>query len=207
VKQHGNVRAQQTRQRLRETAQALFLQQGYQATSVDVILAAAGIASRETFYRHYAGKENLFVDVLSHLTMERPGFSEKVAALPAVRDLTTLRHALTTLARELQLVMSQPEYQALMRITIAEAPRFPQLGSLFFAAIPHQVLSLIMTLLREARGQEIIAEVDFEALARALLGGLLSYAIQSLLLGGEQARPPALDRADALVEVMMRALR
>jgi AcrR family transcriptional regulator len=207
MKQPVNTRAQQTRQRLRETAKALFLQQGYQATSVDTILAAAGIASRETFYRHYAGKEEFFVDVLSHLTMEQPRFSERVAALPPVRDLATLRQALTTLARELQSVMSQPEYQALMRITIAEGPRFPQLGPLYFAAIPQHVLSLIMAQLHEAREQEIIADVDFEALARALLGGLLSYAIQSLLLMGEQTRPPSLDRADALVEVMMRALK
>src|SRR5260370_32866370 len=36
--------------------------------------------------------------------------------------------------------------------------------------------------------------------------GLLTYAITSLVLGGEEARPPALDRSDAVVEVIMRAL-
>jgi TetR/AcrR family transcriptional regulator of autoinduction and epiphytic fitness len=202
----ANKRAQQTHERLRETAQRLFLQQGYQSTSVDAILAEAGISSRETFYRHYVGKEELFVDVLSHLTMEQPGFSEKLAALPRVHDLSTLRQAFTELARELLFLMNQPEYQALMRITIAEAPRFPQLGPLFFAAIPQHALSLIMALLQEAKEQQIITDVDFEAMARVLLGGLLTYAIQSLMLVEEEAQPPLLDRADALVEVMMRAL-
>src|SRR5713226_8482470 len=78
-----NRRAQQTRERLRAAAHRLFLQQGYLATSIDAILAEAGISSKETLYRHYANKEALFVDVLSHLTMEQSGFSEKLAALPS----------------------------------------------------------------------------------------------------------------------------
>ncbi len=38
-------RAQQTRERLRAAALRLFLQQGYPATSIDAILAEAGISS------------------------------------------------------------------------------------------------------------------------------------------------------------------
>ena len=43
-------------------------------------------------------------------------------------------------------------------------------------------------------------------MSRMLLGGLLSYAITGLISAEEQTQPPALDRADALVEVIMRAL-
>src|SRR6266568_5177680 len=74
-----NRRAQQTREQIRAAAYRLFLQHGYMSTSTDAILAEAGISSKETLYRHYASKEALFVDVLSHLTMEQPGFSEKLA--------------------------------------------------------------------------------------------------------------------------------
>ncbi len=77
MQQRQDPRTQQTRQRLRAAAHRLFLQQGYLATSIDAILAEAGVASKETLYRHYANKEALFVDVLAHLTMEQPGFSEK----------------------------------------------------------------------------------------------------------------------------------
>src|SRR5438105_14065012 len=90
-----NTRTQQTHERLRTAAHRLFLQQGYLATSIDAILAEAGISSKETLYRHYANKEALFVDVLSHLTLEQPGFSEKLAALPTPHDLPSLRQALT----------------------------------------------------------------------------------------------------------------
>ena len=96
-----NTRTQQTRERLRTAAHRLFLQQGYLATSVDAILAEAGISSKETLYRHYANKEALFVDVLAHLTMEQPGFSEKLTALPTPHDLPSLHRALRMLAHEI----------------------------------------------------------------------------------------------------------
>ena len=206
IEQRQNNRTQRTRERLRKAAHQLFLEQGYQATSIDAILAKAGISSKETLYRHYANKEALFVDVLSHLTLEQPGFSEKLAALPTPHDLPSLQQALTMLTREILSMMSQPGYLPLVRMIIAEAPRFPQLGTLFFSTVTQRGLAIITALLRAAREQQIIADVDFEVVARALLGGLVSYVLTDLLFAGEQARLPSLDRADALVEVIMRAL-
>ena len=200
-----NRRTQQTRERLRAAAYRLFLQQGYLATSIDTILAEAGVSSKETLYRHYANKEALFVDVLSHLTMEQPGFSEKLAALPSPRDLSSLHRALTQLSREILSMMRQPGYLPLVRMIIAEAPRFPQLGTLFFSTVTQRGLAIITALLQAAREQEIIADMDFDAVTHTLLGGLLTYVLTSLVLG-EEEQPPALDRADAVVEVIMRAL-
>ena len=200
-----NTRTQQTHERLRTAAHRLFLQQGYLATSIGAILAEAGISSKETLYRHYANKEALFVDVLSHLTLEQPGFSEKLAALPTPHDLPSLQQALTLLAREILSMMSQPGYLPLVRMIIAEAPRFPQLGTLFFSTVTQRGLAIMTALLQEAREQKIIADVDFDAVTHTLLGGLLTYVIMNLVLG-EEAHLPALDRADAVVEVIMRAL-
>src|SRR5438105_10189760 len=171
-----NTRAQQTRERLRTAAQRLFLQEGYLATSIDAILAEAGVSSKETLYRHYPSKEELFVDVLGHLTLSQPGFSEKLSALSMPHDLPSLGQALTQLSREILSLMRQQEYLALVRIIIAEAPRFPQLGSLFFSTVPQRGLTLIMALLQAAREQQLIADADFEVVARALLCGPLSYA-------------------------------
>ena len=200
-----NTRIQQTRERLRAAAHRLFLQQGYLATSIDAILAEAGISSKETLYRHYANKEALFVDVLAHLTMEQPGFSEKLTALPTPHDLPSLRQALTMLAHEILSMMSQPGSLPLVRMIIAEAPRFPQLGTLFFSTVTQRGLTIITALLQEAREQQIIADIDFDAVSHTLLGGLLTSVIMSLVLAKE-VHSPALDRADAVVEVIMRAL-
>src|SRR6266700_547463 len=184
--------AQQTRERLRAAAHRLFLQQGYLATSIDAILAEAGISSKETLYRHYANKEALFVDVLAHLTMEQPGFSQKLAALPTPHDLPALRQALTQLSREILSMIYQPGYLPLVRMIIAEQPRFPQLGTLFFSTVTQRGLTIMTSLLQEAREQQIIADIDFDAVTHTLLGGLLTYAITSLVLAGrKRALPPS----------------
>jgi AcrR family transcriptional regulator len=202
--EHGQYsRSQQTRQRLRSAAHRLFLQHGYLATSIDAILAEAGISSKETLYRHYANKEALFVDVLSHLTMEQPGFSEKLAILPPPHDLPSLQVSLTQLSREILSMMCQPDYLPLVRMIIAETPRFPQLGTLFFSTVTARGLAILTALLQKAREQEITADVDLDAVVHLLLGGLLTYVLPSLVF---EAQPPALDRADVIVEVIMRAL-
>ncbi len=102
--------------------------------------------------------------------------------------------------------MIQPEYQALLRVVIAELWRFPQLGPLFRATVPERGLSLIRELLHQAREQHLIADIDFDAVTHTLLGGLLTYTLFEVLLAGEDAQPPSLERADAVVEVIMRAL-
>ncbi|HEU4782011.1 MAG TPA: TetR/AcrR family transcriptional regulator [Ktedonobacterales bacterium] len=206
MEDHVNRRAQQTRERLRTAAHRLFLRQGYLATSVDAILAEASISSKETLYRHNPNKEALFADVLSHLTMEQPGFSERLTALPAPHDIQSLRQALTALAREILTMMNQPGYLPLVRMVIAESPRFPQLGSLFFSTVTQRGLSLIMGLLQSARDQRLIADVDLEAVAHTLLGGLLTFALMNLVGAEEEAQPIPIERADAVVEIIMRAL-
>lgn len=201
-----NSRAQKTREQIRAAAQRLFLQHGYLATSTDAILAEAGISSKETLYRHYASKEELFVDVLGHMTLSQPGPSLRLSQLPAPHDLLSLRQALTSVAREILSIMIQPEYLALLRIIMAEVPRFPQLGPLFRETVPRRGLSILTTLLHQAKEQNIIANVDFDAVTHALLGGLLTYALLDVFFAGEDAHPPALERADAVVEIIMRSL-
>lgn len=200
------TRAQKTREQIRAAAQRLFLQQGYLATSTDAILAEAGIASKETLYRHYASKEELFADVLRHITLEQPHFAAQLSQLPAPQDLPALRQALTTLARELLSLMLQPDYQALVRVVMAEMPRFPQLGRLYRAAVPERGLLILTNLLRQASENQLIADVDFEAVTHALLGGLIAYALFGMFFADEGANLPALDKADALAEVIMSAL-
>ncbi len=125
--------------------------------------------------------------------------------LPTPRDLPALHQNIRHLSREILSMMRQPGYLPLVRMIIAEASRFPQLGTLFFSTVTQRGLAIMTALLQEAREQKIIAEVDFDAVTHTLLGGLLTYVIMNLVLG-EEAHLPALDRADAVVEVIMRAL-
>ena len=143
---------------------------------------------------------------LSHMTMEQPDFSKKLADLPSPHNLPSLRQALLQLSSEILSMMCQPGYLPLVRMIIAELPRFPQLGTLFFSTVTQRGLAIISSLLQAARGQQVIADIDFDAVSRMLLGGLLSYAISGLISAEEQTQPPPSDRAEALIEVIMRAL-
>ncbi len=123
--------------------------------------------------------------------------------------IAALRRCQPTLGEEAFALLHAREAPPLSTILLAilnEVVLLDQEVILILDTVPQRGFSLIMALLRGAREQQIIANVDFEAVSHALLGGLLTYAITSLMSAGEQARPPALERVDALVEVMMRAL-
>ena len=55
-----------TRAHLIKVATRLFAEHGYEATSIDAVLASSG-ASRGSLYHHFAGKEQLFWAVLEHV--------------------------------------------------------------------------------------------------------------------------------------------
>lgn len=206
MEQPVNNRGQQTHERLREAAHRMFLQQGYLATSVDAILAEAGVSSKETLYRHYANKEALFVDVLNHLTMEQPGFVEQLAALPAPRDLPSLHQALSQLSHEIVAMISQPGYLPLVRMVLTESSRFPQLSLLFFSTVTQRGIDLFLALLQSAREYRVIADLDLEAVTRTLLGGLIGTVLMSVVLTEERDQRLIVERVDAVIAVIMRAL-
>ncbi len=70
------ARLDRTRARLRNAALDLFLAQGYDATTVDQIAAAAGV-SQMTFFRHFPTKESALMD-----DPYDPVIGELVAAQP-----------------------------------------------------------------------------------------------------------------------------
>jgi AcrR family transcriptional regulator len=63
------ARGQATRDRLLTTARELFGRDGYEATSVEAVLRAAGVA-RGSLYHHFENKTALFDAVLDHVVAE-----------------------------------------------------------------------------------------------------------------------------------------
>src|SRR3954465_3113285 len=65
-------KGQATRDRLIGAGRALFGERGYDATSIEAIIEAAGVA-RGALYHHFATKEALFDAVLDRLVAESAG--------------------------------------------------------------------------------------------------------------------------------------
>jgi len=193
------------RTQIRDAARRLFLQHGFQGTSTDAILVAAGIASKETLYRYYTSKEDLFVDVLRSLTVERADLREFMQRAPAPASAQELRTLLRAVAQEILDNMLQPNYLALIRLAMAELPRFPQLGALFRQTVPEPAMNYILTLLRNGQANGVVRkDRDLETVGRMFLGALLTYAIFDGLWLTEQApQMPEAGAIDAIVEAIL----
>lgn len=180
------TRAEKKRAQIRRAAKELFLRSGFQGTSTDAIKAAAGV-SKETLYRYYASKEDLFVDVMRSLTTERLNLPLWAEQSPEPTSLQDLRVRLQDIARQVIEMMLQPEYQAIARLMLAEMPRFPELGPLFRQAVPRPAIHALLLLLHQGQVHGVVRQaVDLPLISRMFFSTLLSYGILDGLLSPTQ---------------------
>jgi AcrR family transcriptional regulator len=201
-------RGRGTRQEaIREAAQRLFLAHGFAGTTTDAITTAAGV-SKETLYRYYPGKEAIFADVLGRLTLDRPE-SSPLAVLDGAEPASAaeLRRLLADLATRVSAVMFLPDYLALVRITIAEASRFPELGALYRERVPERTFAAVEDLFRRSQERGVIAPTDARAAAFLFLGPLVTRLVfDGLLAPGGEPRAPSPADLETLVDLVMNAL-
>ena len=90
---------QQTRERLTRVAMALFLERGFETTTLDDIAAAADV-SRRSFFHYFASKEDVVFAWQEEITA---ALIEAVAARPAGESmLTAAENAISAMARQLE---------------------------------------------------------------------------------------------------------
>jgi AcrR family transcriptional regulator len=90
---------QQTRERLTRMAMALFLERGFEATTLDDIAAAADI-SRRSFFHYFASKEDVVFAWQEEITA---ALIAAVAARPATESmLTAAESAILAMIRQLE---------------------------------------------------------------------------------------------------------
>ncbi len=197
------ARMETKRAQIRAGARRLFLRQGFAGASTDAIAAEAGV-SKQTLYVYYPSKEELFEDVLRQMTVDSPQspFVHMEGVSPESR--AALHQTLNTLAQSIITVSMQPEYLALVRTIIAEAPRFPQLSALFRATVPEQAMKSIAVLLDRARANGVIQDGNLDAMARMFVGSLLTYTfIDGLFLGDAPPQRPDTARIREVVDLYM----
>lgn len=108
-------------ERVLRVASRLFIEQGYEATSLDVISRESGVAKR-TLYNDYGGKGGIFHDVI----MDRTLLFGSAVQFTVKKNESVTR----TLARAAHAVIEMnlsKDTMALTRLIIADAPRFPEL--------------------------------------------------------------------------------
>jgi AcrR family transcriptional regulator len=202
-----SARARAKREQIRAAAQRLFLELGYERASMDTIARAAGV-SKQTLYHYYTAKEQLFVDVLRALTIER--FQQEAPAVFAEQPITSrleLEAALLAYATSVVEHVLSPAYVALLRALIAEAPRFPQIAGHFRASLIGQGSAALETLLAHARQAGIITRPPSEEILLLFVAPFLAYLLaDGLIAGSAEPQKPSLEVIQSHVRLFLAAL-
>jgi AcrR family transcriptional regulator len=159
-------RLQATRNAILQAASELFGRQGYTATTVDDIAAAAGVA-KGAVYHHFRGKERLFETVLEATTAQLAAeVAQKAASAADVWDsvavATEAYFRLAAVGAAAQIVLKDgPAVLGWERWREIDAEHFGR-------AIP--------AVLEAAMSEGLIATQPVEPLARLLLGAATEAA-------------------------------
>jgi TetR/AcrR family transcriptional repressor of mexJK operon len=138
----GQTRSPHKRQAIVDAATRLFLQQGYQGTSMDEIAAEAAV-SKQTVYKQFTDKEQLFNDIVLGITDRAEPIVETIHRL--FGEIVDLDEGLAHLARTYAVAVIRPSVLRLRRLVISEADRFPDLAQAYFERAPGRALEAIAT--------------------------------------------------------------
>ena len=200
-------RARAKRDQILSGARRVFLRDGFAAASTDAIAAEAKVSKR-TLYVYYPSKEELFAGVMRDMTIENP----QTRALESIEEISPaseeeLRRDLLELGRKIIATMMQPDYLALLRTTIADTHRFPQLGGLFRASVPERAMRSFAVFIEKGRELGVVGpDVDGDPAARMFVGPLLTYALLDGLFAEGPPRPPARVKIEEIVDLYMKAI-
>jgi TetR/AcrR family transcriptional regulator, mexJK operon transcriptional repressor len=153
--------------RILAAARALFLSNGYGETSVDAIARHAAV-SKATLYSHFESKAALFAALM---VTECRRLADAVGQ--RALDEPDIREALLKVAHDFNNLLCSGDGLTMYRIVVAETPRFPELGQVFYDSGPTIMIDRIAAILHRAAGRGFldiadprIAAVQFISLIR-----------------------------------------
>jgi AcrR family transcriptional regulator len=177
-------RAERTRGRIREVANQLFLARGFEATTVDAIVNAAGV-SKGTFYLHFDRKEDLLLEY---------GAKRLALIREMLPDLVTRERFADALGELVDRVIRGKSWdRAVTGRAIVEMGTSAERLS----PLPQKLLKPLVEI-GQARGQvrsDIPADALSQFIVRSILGALRDWGLGT----DDLSRDEALDYALTLV--------
>ncbi|MGE5465977.1 MAG: TetR/AcrR family transcriptional regulator [Ignavibacteria bacterium] len=186
---------QDNRARILTAAAEAFMEKGYRA-SIDDIASRAGVV-KQTLYNHFERKELLFREVIRNairsvlVTLEVEGGD--------------LREDLIRFGASFRRKTLSTEGVAMFRAIVAEAPRFPELASSFFAEGPAHALDSVAAFLAKAMDAGKLRRDDPHFAADMLLGMLLNHDRLRGLINLETGLETDAARIERIVDCFLRA--
>jgi TetR/AcrR family transcriptional regulator, mexJK operon transcriptional repressor len=193
--------------RLLDVATSLFMERGFDGTSIDAVAEAAGV-SKPTVYARYHDKRDLFAAVLRgrirRWLAPLSAAAEAQATETSPKSIKTILHELS---RHLIAYTLAPEAGALQRILSAQAVHFPELAKLANEEGWLRSVRAVSSILRQsaARGQ---IKVDDPELAADIFLNLVLGHSKRLALYGIAADPKTEERhRKAAVDFFLSGIR
>jgi AcrR family transcriptional regulator len=186
---------------IREGALEMFLEHGYEGTSMNAIAAAAG-TTKASLYARFPTKEDVFLSVVGWAVQRRDWPSPE----PPPPDPDDLEAALTAIARAAVTRAMNPSMIKLEQIAVAHASRYPDIarrtyGSGFW---PRRQMVVDLLLRHAATGAIVAEEPERQAeLFLGMVGSPSRLASFGIVLDAEAQEK----HTTAAVELFLRSLR
>ncbi|MFI1328154.1 TetR/AcrR family transcriptional regulator [Streptomyces sp. WAC04189] len=195
---HHRRLAQQKREAITSAATELFLDRGYDGTSLARIAEAAGV-SKSTLFKQFPTKAALFEVIVTESWQRDAG---DTAARQQAGDL---RSGLTAIGHRYADLIGQPRMTGLFRIVISELPRFPELGRMQFRLGKMPYFASVQHYLESEHGAGNADVPDAESAANQFLGMIANYVLWPRMLLTDW-NPTASDIHNAVEEAVQTML-
>jgi TetR/AcrR family transcriptional repressor of mexJK operon len=141
-----------------DAAEHVFLEQGYEAASLDKIAARAN-ASKATIYAHFGNKVGLFKVIVGEKIAQA---SEPLREADA--NHASVAAALTAFGQSFLSLLLSPGPLKIYRLMVAQGEQFPELAHMWFENGPKVAIATLAAFLRE---HTACGELDIEDPERA----------------------------------------
>ncbi|WP_234703798.1 TetR/AcrR family transcriptional regulator [Rhodospirillum centenum] len=173
------------RRALLDAATRLFVEKGFEKTTLSDIIALAG-GSRATLYEQFGDKEGLFRAVLEAHQERFLANLECVEANPSLRP----EDALTHMARGFLRAMLHDDSLSVLRVLVAEGGRVPGIAETFLAMGPDTTAARVADYLRVLSAKGLLRIDDPAMAARAFLGMIVGRLFLDRLVDPQRAIDP-----------------
>lgn len=161
------ARTAERRAAIVEAAMEEFIARGFTATRLDDIAARAGVA-KGTIYLHFKDKESMFEELIRTAIVP---FVSRLAAPPSASG--TVRGMVESLARLFIQEVATTRRGDIVRLIVAEGPRFPAIADFYYREVVSRGLAGLRGLIELAIARGEIREPKLAQFPQILIAPLL----------------------------------
>jgi len=198
-----------------------FSDRGVALTTLRSVARRAGV-SLHRVRRHFADKHELFREMVRWSVIQSAAGPDALLASITAPDVNRPSEAVASasaaasaadevgrFARRYWAAMERPEMLALVRLTIAELPRFPELAVFHAAESLERLLHELEHIITSGVGRGELHCTDVRTAARTVLATLAAHAIWFAYpdIYGALTGPDRAAAASATIESLLRSLR